>query len=1079
MNMKRILAISLAVFLMTSALLVVSVPRAHGDPVFKQIVGVVDQNPVTSVRAYDPNPLLNGWTYYYIQNRTNEGTGTDDMIEVVVPPTYDMYDPEVYIDFSDWQVGDQCINVINRDFGTYGVDHAGYVAFTNTTLSPTPGADSAPTTELQKIPTPTIDVTGVGFINMSWPSLTDPYGLIAGYTIYNSTDNGTVSGDAEWEPIGGSENSPITDIFYNASVTAGLDYYFAIKVVFTGYMNDNPGSVDNYECAYFGEGTPLVTAPVSLETTDYIVVEYQSNGTMVDTITIDVGQDTPTVIAQGYNSTSGNPTGLNVVDWTVDLPSLGSVSPLTGSSTIFTANFVGGTAVVTATNGTMTDIFNVTINPPNVDSIVLEYANGTAIEDYISYNLSMGVPLDIYAAGYNGSIPTFIGYQVVTWENITITGSGTLNVTSGDTVSYSGLTPGWVEIKGTFGPGVMDNFTAINEWGVPPEIDDIRITYANGTIIPSLTLDILQQYEVFAWGFNLSSGVPVNQVVANWESSLGGSVDPTGSSTNFTAGSAGTTVTVNATYMSLPQAQLTITINAPTVDTINITDSAGGLDLVSELISTAGTVTAYASGYNLTGTTYTFVSLVSVDWSINTTSYGDINQATGTSTTFTGSSSGMVLISADDGLGHTDNFTVEIRVFTLDYIEITDEFDGTPVDDIYLDVGGEITLYASGYNNTGAGIYTGPVDVTWTQAPNTIGAFSVASGNSTTFTAGMAADELYATTITGANTGLAVTDSFTLNINPPTIDYIEIRNATDDGGAAIDTDDFTLGETRLSQNYYCAGYNNTADYIGDVDTAAWTLDPDTGIGQVVPTAGTFTLFSIIGAGSVTLMANVSGITDSITITVNPLVDITPPAIPTGLTVTVGAAEKTLNLTWNANSDDAVGYNVYRSDSATGTFTKLNSALITDTSYSDTGLAYGTEYFYKITAVDNATNESPQSTAKSGTTAAEPDGDGDGDGDGDDGIPLVLLLLPIIIVVLVLLLLMYLMAKKKKPAEEAAPPEEEKKELPPPPGSKAEPEVEEVEEVEEEELPPPEDESEPAESEGETPEADEEEKPSEE
>jgi hypothetical protein len=1070
MKLKRVFAIWLAAFLVTSTLLVVSVSMVSGDPVFKKVLGIVDPNSGTLVPAYDAGPD-NGWTYYYIQNRTNEGNGTDPITQFMGS---DIYDPEIYINITDWMVGDECINVVSRNYGTYGVDHAGYVAFMNTTLTPVVGTDVAPTTELLKIPTPTIDVSGIGFINISWPALADPYGLIAGYTVYSSPTNGTTSGDAEWGiPSGGSVNAPITDLFFNdTGVIGGDDYYYSLKVVFKGWEFDNPANVDNYECTHFGEGSLLVTAPVSLLTVDFIVVEYFDT-TPVGTINLDVGQSTVTVYAQGYNDT-GVITWVGAVeaDWTVALLALGSCSPTPSTSTVFTANFIGGLAVVTATNGSMTDIFNVSIAAPVIDYIILEHANGTEIPDMV-FNMS-GSPLDIWAAGYNNTGATFIGYQIVTWENITISGTGTFNVSSGDTASYTGMTTGFVEVRGTYAPGVFDSFTLLNEWGIPPVIDEIRITYGNGTVIPSLTLDILQQYEVFAWGYNLSSGAPIDQVEAIWQVGPGGSIDITpGLSTNFTAGTAGATVIVNATYGILPMAELTITINAPTVDIINITDSADGLDLVSELISTMGSVTAFASGYNLTGTTYTFVGLQTVTWSTNVTSaIGSLSQTSGTSTVFTGSAAGMALVTADDGLGHTDDFTIEIRVFTLDYIELTDAEDGTPLGDTYLDVGGEITVYASGYNDsTGVPIYTGLEDVTWTQSPNTIGSFNNATGTSSLFTAGMAEGT---TTITGANAILDVTDSVDFFVNAPTLDSIEIRNATDGGGDAITSDEFTLGETRLIQSYYCAGYNDTALFIGDIDTAAWTLD--TAIGTVIPVAGTFTQFTATTEGTGILMANVSGITDSITITVNPLDDTTPPATPTGLTVAVGTAEKTLELTWDVNTDDAIGYNVYRSDSATGTFTKLNSALLTDTSYTDSGLEFDTEYFYKISAVDNATNESPQSTTVSGTTAAETPDDGDGD-DDDGGVPWILLLIPIIIVVV--LLLMYLMMKKKKPEEEAAP-VEEKKELPPPPGAKAEPEVEEAEEVTaEEELPPPEDEPKPAEDEGETKPPDDEEKPPEE
>jgi hypothetical protein len=86
------------------------------------------------------------------------------------------------------------------------------------------------------------------------------------------------------------------------------------------------------------------------------------------------------------------------------------------------------------------------------------------------------------------------------------------------------------------------------------------------------------------------------------------------------------------------------------------------------------------------------------------------------------------------------------------------------------------------------------------------------------------------------------------------------------------------------------------------------------------------------------------------------VDITPPAQPTGLTA--GLTSQAVNLTWNANTEtDLAGYNVYRSASATGPFTKLNSALLTTPRYSDTAAPAVTTSFYQLQAVDQLGNAS--------------------------------------------------------------------------------------------------------------------------
>ena len=73
-----------------------------------------------------------------------------------------------------------------------------------------------------------------------------------------------------------------------------------------------------------------------------------------------------------------------------------------------------------------------------------------------------------------------------------------------------------------------------------------------------------------------------------------------------------------------------------------------------------------------------------------------------------------------------------------------------------------------------------------------------------------------------------------------------------------------------------------------------------------------------------------------------------------------------------DGNPVAGYNVYRSQSADGIYTKINGILITDTEYLDTDPAgisaqdsggSGTgSYFYGVTSVDSSGDESAQSLA---------------------------------------------------------------------------------------------------------------------
>ncbi|RJQ44669.1 MAG: hypothetical protein C4538_09860 [Nitrospiraceae bacterium] len=89
-------------------------------------------------------------------------------------------------------------------------------------------------------------------------------------------------------------------------------------------------------------------------------------------------------------------------------------------------------------------------------------------------------------------------------------------------------------------------------------------------------------------------------------------------------------------------------------------------------------------------------------------------------------------------------------------------------------------------------------------------------------------------------------------------------------------------------------------------------------------------------------------------------DQSPPTAPGGVTVFV-VSDSEISLSWKAPSDNigVRNYKIYRD----GTYVKT----VTETSVSDTGLNYYTQYCYSVSAVDVAGNESPQSSQSCGTT----------------------------------------------------------------------------------------------------------------
>jgi hypothetical protein len=88
------------------------------------------------------------------------------------------------------------------------------------------------------------------------------------------------------------------------------------------------------------------------------------------------------------------------------------------------------------------------------------------------------------------------------------------------------------------------------------------------------------------------------------------------------------------------------------------------------------------------------------------------------------------------------------------------------------------------------------------------------------------------------------------------------------------------------------------------------------------------------------------------------VDLQAPSAPANLHLT-GEGNAQVSLTWSA-VNGAASYNVYRSPLSGGGFVKVNGSPLTGTSYMDSGLKNATTYYYVVTSLDSAGNESAYS-----------------------------------------------------------------------------------------------------------------------
>jgi len=115
------------------------------------------------------------------------------------------------------------------------------------------------------------------------------------------------------------------------------------------------------------------------------------------------------------------------------------------------------------------------------------------------------------------------------------------------------------------------------------------------------------------------------------------------------------------------------------------------------------------------------------------------------------------------------------------------------------------------------------------------------------------------------------------------------------------------------------------------------------------------------AGSVTVtngMINSSIGPMSAVVLTSGTIDLLPPSAPGNLHVT-GEGNGTVSLAWNSVGGSAA-YNVYRSPLSGGGWVKANGNAVSGTTFSDSNLRNGQQYYYVVTSLDAPGNESKYS-----------------------------------------------------------------------------------------------------------------------
>ncbi len=591
---------------------------------------------------------------------------------------------------------------------------------------------------------------------------------------------------------------------------------------------------------------------------DYIIVMTKPNGEgeWVGNKVYNIGAEDKFYCA-GYNLSIGFVEDVKAVWESNDTGIAQVTSP--GLATTFTASLINsGYVYVKATYDTMINITGMlTILPPGVDSIIIrDEPNGQGM--WVTNKVyAVGAVDYFYCAGYNLTSGNYVkDVEAEWWSNDTLLGtvSSPTNVT---TLTVSDVNSGVLFVRATY-KGVYTNDTGPLT-ALPPVINYIVIRNEPnglGEEIGDRTYGVGDSDTFYCAGYNFTAGY-IQDVTVEWVCNDTNIVNVTSPGINTTLTASTTTwgvVRITATYNNLNDITGNIMILEPTMDYIIIRNQPGNMGqwVGDKIYIAGGSDTFHCAGYN---NTYSYIDDFYAEWSISNPNKGAVTTP-GESTNFTAStvSFGDVYVIATYSGKTNQTGKLTVLIPTLDYLLIRDESNngGEVVGARIYGVGDTDTFYCAGYNNSAD--YLGDFSVDWLSTDDSLGKV-IPHGESTIFTA--SSTNSGSVTVMASYGGLEASTGL-LTVTPPTVDYIVIRDGADNGGVIVGSRSYRVGE---KDRFYCAGYNNTAEYIGDF-FASWESS-DSSIGHVT-SSGEWTTFtaSSTNSGTLTVTATYGGKKDS-------------------------------------------------------------------------------------------------------------------------------------------------------------------------------------------------------------------------
>jgi PKD repeat protein len=481
-------------------------------------------------------------------------------------------------------------------------------------------------------------------------------------------------------------NENITLYASGYNVTSG--YLGLVNVNWTdsaglGSFDNTTGTSTTFTAGIVGGVTTITADSISLplsdsvETTvvtagiDYIQIRTQPGGLGVLVISddLDVGQSRDYWCAM-YNDSAGYLGDSSECQWSED----GSgqyidLSTTSGKTVTVTAHLVGGSVSLTANVNGTTSSTDITVNPPEVDFIQINYQFGplgTKVEDPI---YPVGEEFTYFGASYNytadylSSVPSDS-----TWTSSNPTLASAVSPGSSSTITVSDTEHGMISLTLDDGDGhsYQTSITVLE-----PTIDFIRIRSeadGAGDIISTPIYEVGYEVLYYSACYNHTAKF-LGDLVVDWNNSNEnvGNITPTGGLAVFTA------VGIGTAELTLEIASVQLITIITVVDETDPIAHAGS----SENINEGTPLTLDGSESSDNGV------IVDYHWDL-----GDGNSINGTKPdleyTFTNPGVYTVTLTVTDAGGNTDSDSITINVWDITAPEAVAIMPDEPVEDVPL-----------------------------------------------------------------------------------------------------------------------------------------------------------------------------------------------------------------------------------------------------------------------------------------------------------------------------------------------------------------------------------------------------------